>query len=387
MEDVKDDDMKNHSILILDDDESIRDLLEIYLSEKYKIVKSASGFYALELITSQKIDLVLVDVNMPDMSGLEFIEQARIVEPDIAYIVISGNRDIDTAIEALHSGVWDFIQKPFGDMNSLDKIIRTALDKRELILENRRYKKNLEKMVQERTSELEKKNQELLLSRNRIVGILSRAAEFRDYETGQHFIRVSKYSGIIASGLKMDNYEADLIRQAAPVHDIGKIGIPERILLKQGKLTETEYEIMQKHCEYGEQILQSQSLENLNIPLNTVIPEGYNTDDLLTTAANIAKYHHERIDGSGYPLGLTGNDIPIEAKIVAIADVYDALGSVRSYKDAWSEKECLDYIIQNSGIHFDREVVEVFLNNIDQIQAIKLAHVDKEESHLIIGVI
>ena len=375
--------MENRNILILDDEEIIRDLLEEYLSKKYNVSKTDSGFDALGIIMNQEIDLILVDVNMPRMGGLEFIERARKVKPDIAYIIVSGNRDIDTAIDALHSGVLDFIQKPFRDINYLYKVILSALEKRDLILENRRYKKNLEQMVQNRTIELEKKNEELLQSRDRIVGILSRAAEFKDYETGQHFIRVSQYSGIIAAGLSLDHYKADLIRQAAPVHDIGKIGIPENILLKQGKLTVSEYKTMQKHCEYGEEILQSRSLDNLVIPYNNTIQGDFNnTDDLLKTAAKIAKYHHERIDGSGYPLGVKGQQIPIEAKIVAVSDVYDALGSDRSYKKAWSEEECQNYIIQKSGIHFEPEVVDSFLRNINQIMKIKTAHIDSQETHL-----
>jgi putative two-component system response regulator len=354
--------MNKQSILILDDEEIIRDLLEDLLIEKFNIMKTDSGYKALEILDNYKIDLILVDINMPRMNGLEFINKARQIEPDIAYIIISGNRDIDTAIDALHSGVWDFIQKPFKNINNLNKVIHASLEKRNLIQENRRYKENLEQMVKIRTGELEKKNEELLQSRNRIIGILSRAAEFKDYETGQHFIRVSQYSGIIASGLELSQYKVDLIRHAAPVHDIGKIGIPESILLKQGKLTDSEYKTMQKHCEYGEQILKSRSLDNLISPMNNVLHGDFNnTDDLLATAALIAKYHHERIDGSGYPLGLTGKHIPLEAKIVAVSDVYDAIGSNRSYKKAWSERECQEHIIKNSGIHFDPDVVDAFI--------------------------
>ena len=364
--------MSRSCILILDDEQMIRDLLEDYLSDDFETIQTDDGHKALDLIAENKIDAALVDINMPKMQGIDFIEKARKRFTDTAFIIISGENGIDAAIDAIHSGVFDFIKKPFADLQQIKKIIKNALDKRDLIAENKKYKENLEFLVKRRTKELEIKNKELIYSQNRIIGILSRAAEYKDYETGQHFIRVSQYSGIIAEALNLTEKRVEIVRQAAPVHDIGKIGIPERILLKQGRLSDMEYSEMKKHCLFGEGILRSQSMDifllnkhNIN-DLNTFYP-----DELLETAAVIAKSHHERYNGSGYPEGLKGKDIPLEARIVSIADVYDAIGTERAYKKAWNEKSCQEYIKENSGILFDPEAVDAFFMKIDKITLIK----------------
>lgn len=357
-------------VLILDDEEIIRDLLEHYLRDDYTVYGAKNGQKALEILDGEDIRLALVDFNMPVMNGTSFIEAARKKYPDIAYIIMSGISDIDIAIEALHHGVLDFIQKPFRGNHFLHKVVHDALEKQNLLLENKKYKENLELMVKERTNEL-------LQSRSRIIGILSRAAELKDYETGQHFIRVSQYSKIIAKGLALEKDRVEIIEQAAPVHDIGKIGIPEKLLLKHDKLTNSEFEEMKKHCIFGLVILNSQSLDALDAnEFTTAHPGNYSSDDLLETASKIAMYHHERIDGSGYPEGLKGSEIPLEAKIVAVADVYDALGSERSYKKAWTEKKCQKFICENSGILFDSDVVKAFIDSIDHVLEVKTKYKD-----------
>ena len=364
--------MNEESLLILDDEPFIRELFSDVLSDEFRIITSHSGYNALDILDREEIVLALVDINMPEMNGIEFIHRAKENHPDTAFIIISGNSDINDAIDALHNGVWDFIRKPCRDFKYLKSVIKKALTRRNLIIENRQYKDHLEKMVEERTEELKIKNQELIYSRIRIIGVLSRAAEYKDYETGQHFIRVSLYSSIIARGLRLSQQYIELIEEAAPVHDIGKIGIPEIILLKQGKLTDDEYEQMKKHCQYGEDILKSPSF-NLLIHSHSEQSGGNHnlSDSLLETASKIAMYHHERYDGSGYPMGLKEEQIPLEARIVAVADVYDAIGTDRSYKKAWSERECQDYIYNESGISFDPEVVESFFKSIDDIVEIK----------------
>jgi len=374
--------MKRVNILLLDDEKLIIDLLDDMLSEKFNIRRACNGFSALEIIKEYPIDLVLVDYNLPDMNGLDFISKARELQPDTVYIIVSGNRDMTIAIDAVNTGVWHFIQKPFKDVNYIKKVIDDTLEKRNLILLNRRYREDLESMVKQRTLELEKKNAELIQSRTRIIGILSRAAEFKDYETGQHFIRVSRYSGLISSGLNLAPLKTKIIEQAAPVHDIGKIGIPERILLKKGKLNAIEYEEMKKHCLFGEEILRSQSLDEMMTHDVEKHYEGITyPDELLATAARIAKSHHERVDGSGYPCGLKGEKIPLEARIVAVADVYDALGSERHYKESWTETECRAFIRNNSGILFDPDVVDAFLKNIDSIMEVKMQYMDNQFMH------
>ncbi len=381
--------MYKEKILILDDEPLIRSLLKDYLSNDYEIYQTDNGYEALDFLSENYIDIALVDINMPVMKGIDFIQKAGKINSDICYIIISGENDIDVAIDALHSGVSDFIKKPFADLKTVKKIIANALEKRKLILENREYREKLEDLVEKRTEELELKNRELIYSQNRIVGILSRAAEYKDYETGQHFIRVSQYSGIIAETLGLEEKKVGIIRQAAPVHDIGKIGIPEKLLLKQGKLTEGEFCEMKNHCIYGEKILKSQSLDiflrtkHSVDDINIIYP-----DELLETAAVIAKSHHERYDGSGYPEGLEGDGIPVEARIAAVADVYDAIGTERSYKKAWEESECREYIKKNAGILFDPDVVNAFISSINKIALVKNTFMDEQDaskSYLLAG--
>lgn len=369
--------MNKHKIMILDDDESIRDILSSYLSENYTTIIAENAYTALELLEIYKIDLVLVDYNMPDMSGFDFINKALVNNPEIAYIMMTGNNNVETAIEALHLGFFDFIQKPFESLNSINSLVKSNLDKREAILEKKLHNEQLELMVKNRTKELENKNRELLQSRSKIIGILSTAAEFKDYETGRHFIRVSRYSGIIASGLKIDEDMVDIIEHAAPVHDIGKIGISEKILLKKGKLTDLEYAEMKKHCAYGEEILNCDSLGDLLVPSNNHSSDRNHSENLLEVASKIAKSHHESYDGKGYPQGLKGDGIPIEARIVAVADVYDALGTKRPYKEAWTELECQNYLLEKSGIQFDPNVVDAFLENIQKIMEVKAEFMDE----------
>ena len=223
-------------------------------------------------------------------------------------------------------------------------------------------------MVSQRTRQLEVKNNELAETLNQVIGVLSRAAEYKDFETGQHFVRVSRYCEILARGYGLEEKKVELIRLASPVHDIGKIGIPEAILLKPARLNQEEIEIIQQHCRFGAEILSSQGLEDL------IRHEGLkksSSDALLDVAARIARYHHERFDGTGYLEKLKGEAIPIEARIVAVADVYDALGTPRPYKDAWSEDDCLQYLKENSGSQFDPEVVAVFITNYSDILAVK----------------
>ncbi len=366
------------TILIVDDEQLIRELLYDFLSKSYNVILCGNGYDALMEIEKNSIQLALVDINMPDMNGLDFIQKAIKIKTDISYIVISGNSHIDSAIDALHCGVWDFIRKPFHDLNSIRKTIDQALSHQELLNENFKYKQDLEQMVLERTRDLESRTLELEESRSSIIGILSRAAEYKDYETGQHFVRVALYSELIAKGLNLTEAEINVIKEAAPVHDIGKIGIPERILLKQGRLTDEEYDEMKNHCLYGEQILSSRT--SLFKPQRSDVPfseEKIFSHTLLDVAAKIAKSHHERFDGQGYPSGLKGCEIPLEARIVAVADVYDALGTNRTYKNAWTEEKCREYLHTNSGSQFDPDVVKAFFSNIDKIMDVKKSYVDQ----------
>ena len=373
---------RKYQILILDDDKQIRDLLQNVLSPDFFFFQAEDGLNALKIMQSIHVDLVLVDMMMPEgMSGVDFITEARKRFPDTAYIIISGNQDIQSTIDAFHSGIYDYIQKPIMDFTKLKKTVRSALEKRDLILENRNYKNHLEELVKKRTSELEERNKELQDSRSRLVGILSRAAEFKDYETGQHFIRVSKYSMVLARAAGMDEDFVRLIQMASPLHDIGKIGIPESVLLKKGKLTREEYQEMQQHTAYGGEILTSQFTDSLILGLAFTEKRQPLTDRLLECAVNIAKFHHEKYDGTGYPYRLQGEEIPIEARIVSVADVFDALGSSRPYKPAWSNTASFTYLKDQKGRQFDPNLVDIFLDSRESILEIKERFQDEEEAY------
>jgi len=296
------------------------------------------------------------------------------ISPDTPMIVVSGTGVIGDAVEALHYGAWDYILKPIEDLSVLDHAVKNALEKVRLKQENLAYREHLEALVHERTGELENRNIQLEISRRQIVGILSQAAEYRDFETGNHFLRVSEFSACIARGLGWDEARVSNIRLASPVHDIGKIGIPDSILLKKGKLTKEEWAKMKEHSQYGHNILKSNKFVQAFYSMDDHI-EG-NKDSFcdyseIETAATIALSHHEFWDGNGYPHGLKGEEIPIEARITAVADVFDALSSNRPYKDPWPEHRCLNHIKEQSGLQFDPRVVEVFLGNIDAIREIK----------------
>ncbi|MCP4670600.1 MAG: HD domain-containing protein, partial [Desulfobacula sp.] len=255
---------------------------------------------------------------------------------------------------------------------TLEKVSERA----RLIRENREYKESLEIKVKERTSELNKANVSLRHLQMQIILRLARAGEYRDNETGRHVIRVSKYAEVISKKLGLLPEKVELIKRTSSLHDIGKIGVPDNILLKPGKLDEKEWEIMKEHCRYGYNILsvneeKPDQMEN-DLSASLKIPENFKlTGELLDCACNIALYHHEKWDGSGYLLGLKCDKIPLEARITALADVYDALGSSRTYKKPFSEEKCQSIVRELSGSHFDPKIVAVFFESIETIKDIK----------------
>ena len=256
----------------------------------------------------------------------------------------------------------------------LQHTIDKSLEKSALLKENRAYREHLEELVFDRTRELGHRNRQLDMSRKQIIGILAQAAEYRDFETGDHFLRVSGFSACIARNLGWNEEDIHTIQLASPVHDIGKIGIPDGILLKHSKLTPEEWEIMKKHCEYGKGILTSNRYVNVftRSNQNRSLEEGLDFDQkLIETAANIAYCHHEHWDGTGYPRGLKGAEIPREARVTAVADVYDALCSQRPYKEPWPEEKCLEFLKEKAGSYFDPEVVNSFISNLETIREIQ----------------
>ena len=300
-------------------------------------------------------DLVIVDYMMPVMDGLQFISAFRLIpgRAEIPVLMITANDQKDIRYDALRGGANDFLTKP------IDRIEFSARVKNMLTLrDGQKYLEDraafLEELVDERTREIRDRERELIYR-------ISRAAEFRDPETGAHIQRMAHYSEIIARGLGLDEKLCKLILQAAPMHDVGKIGIPDMILLKPGKLTDEEFDIMKKHAAMGYELLKDSGSE------------------IMQAGAEIALTHHEKFDGSGYPNGLKGEEIPIFARIVAVADVFDALTSDRPYKKAWDSKDAIELIKKNSGSHFDPECVEAFLKDWHEVLYIKAKYKDEEE--------
>jgi putative two-component system response regulator len=363
-------------VLTIDDEKVIRDSFRFYLEDwGYRVLEAENGRLGLEVFHSQNPDLVLVDLRMPEVDGLEVLREVSEGSPDTPIIVVSGTGVIGDAVEALHRGAWDYLLKPVEDLSVLVHAVEKSLERARLIRENREYKEHLEEMVRVRTAQLEAANKELVETRMQIIRRLGKAAEYKDNETGKHVIRVGLYSGLLAEALGLDPDTCDLIRQCSPMHDLGKIGIPDKILRKPGPLDDEEQQIMNKHSKIGSGMLEPLPPDDLVLyRSHTQIGEdilGGSDSKLLETARKIAAYHHEHWDGSGYPHGCKGEEIPIEARIVTTADIYDALSSKRSYKEPFPEEKCQDILRELSGTHLDPNIVAIFFENIDKILMIK----------------
>lgn len=332
----------NEKILVVDDEPHVRSiLLRHFEQEGSKCVASPSALDALRKMKDQKFSLVISDVMMPGMSGLEFLRQAREENPETAFIMITGLMDIGTAVDSLRLGALDFITKPF-ELPAIRRAVDRALDRRRLLIENRFYREELERQVRERTSALNDALCDVEESYKITLEALVTALDAREHETGAHSQRVREYTLTLAEdfGLRHD----DLIQtgRGALLHDVGKIGVRDSILLKPGKLSEEEWVEMRMHPQIGYSILQ-------NI-------------EFLSPAAEIVLCHQERWDGKGYPNGLAGPDIPLGARIFAVVDTLDAMTSDRPYRKATSFEAALAEIRHCSGTQFDPRVVSAFLN-------------------------
>lgn len=332
--------IKLSKFLIVDDQEYNVTLLERMLVRAgFNFVYSTMDpFQVPHMLLEINPDTVLLDMHMPGMDGLQVLKIIREqTEADSYLPVLMLSADVTSEMkqQGLQAGVNDFVTKPF-DRSEVLLRIQNLLKTRQLHIQIQQHKITLEERVRERTEELQKAQHEILQ-------LLGRAAEYRDDMTGQHTLRVGRLSGLIASYLGFSKEYVDMICMAAPLHDIGKIGIPDNVLLKPGKFEPSEYERMKTHTLIGADILDGSSFA------------------VLKMAGVIARWHHEKWDGSGYPDGLKGEEIPIEARIVAIADFYDALTHERPYKKAWTSQETIDEIQKQRGIHFDPRIVDAFL--------------------------
>lgn len=341
-------------ILIVDDEEMNRNLLEVVLTKnEYKLMFAENGQEALDFMRSVKIDLVLMDIMMPVMNGVDAVKAIKNVPQweTVPIIMLTALSDKSSIKEALSAGANDYLTKPF-DILELQLRIHNMLKIKQY---NDMLKDStlvLEHIVREKTYDLECSLKEIKESEFRITEVLGRASEYKDNETGQHIKRMGKLSRLLASHLGFRDEELEKIEYAAMMHDVGKIGIPDNILKKPGKLTTEEFEIMKDHTIIGYDILAPYSVP------------------LLKTAAIIALSHHEKYDGSGYPKGLKGEEIPLIGRIVAVADVFDALMSPRPYKPPFSLAQTKEILQEGKGNHFDPYIVDLFFEKIDEVMEI-----------------
>ncbi|MDQ7835700.1 MAG: response regulator [Humidesulfovibrio sp.] len=357
------------SILVIDDEPGLRRSLCAYLEDRdFDMLEAANGKEGLALLEMHlhSLEAVIVDLNMPVMDGYSFIQEAVARTKELPLIVLSGVGIVEDALRAVRLGAWDFITKPLHSFEILDYTLDKALEKARLIRENRDYQANLELLVHQRTAELE-------LTRRQVMQRLSRAAEYKDNETGRHVIRVGEISALLGRAVGLPEDRCEMLRECAPLHDVGKIGIPDEILLKPGKFTEAEWAVMQLHCMYGCEILGplSSKDEAHQTCLDPVYALGMADTELLGLSRILALLHHERWDGKGYPFGLAGESIPVEARVVAVVDVFDALSSDRPYKQAFPGEKCHQIIREGAGTQFDPRVVEAFFRHTKEIWAIR----------------
>ncbi|MDB5800187.1 MAG: two-component system response regulator [Rhodocyclales bacterium] len=297
-------------------------------------------------------DLIIVDYMMPEMDGLDFIRRCRLEErlKDQPILMVTAAAEREVRYAALEAGATDFLIKPI-DKNEFNPRVRNMLRLQASIAAINRRADELDLAVQHAVKEVHDREHETVMR-------LARAAEFRDPETGAHIVRMARYSVLIARCVGMSQHEQDTLLMAAPMHDVGKLGTPDYILLKRGKLTPDELEIMRQHAQIGHEILKDSS------------------SPVLKMAAQIAVSHHEKYDGSGYPNGLVGKQIPLVGRIVAVADVFDALTSQRPYKPAWSLEHARNFLLQGRGSHFDPRCIDEFLGAWEEILAIRAHYQD-----------
>lgn len=336
-------------ILLVDDEPVILKLLEAMLRSVgfENLVTVQDSRDALRQYEAAPTDLVVLDIDMPHMDGYDVMQAIRNLNDPIAppIIVLTARTDRETRIRALEAGARDFLIKPF-DRPELLMRVRNLLDAHVAHRMVGNHRDVLADMVRRQTVDLRHGRLDALQR-------LGKAAEYRDEETGNHIMRMSHAAALLAGEIGWSDDQCEILLNAAPMHDIGKIGIPDAILLKPGKLTPGEWESMKCHTQIGAELLDGDSSE------------------LIYMGREIALCHHEKWDGSGYPHGLAGEDIPLAARICALADVFDALTSKRPYKPAWSVEQARDHIASQAGKHFDPSLVPAFLAILPQIQDLR----------------
>lgn len=345
---------KTPVILIVDDDKLIRQTLSDILEQKgYRPLMAESGDELEKLLESEEIDTILLDINLPGENGIEITRHLKNDERfrHIPIVIQTGQNQRETRIEALKAGADDFLLKPvhIEELNARMKSLVKVKAYNDMLINNQQV---LENMVTQRTIELENALKKVKKASLDTIQRLVRAAEYKDEDTATHILRMSAYSAAIAEELGLPDGKVDLILSSASMHDIGKMGIPDHILLKPGKLTPDEWKVMKEHTVIGARILSDSD------------------NELIKTGNIIALTHHEKWNGSGYPRGLKGSEIPLEGRICAVADVFDALTTKRPYKEAYTYDQSIKIIKEGKGTHFDPEITDLFLDIQSRILSI-----------------
>ncbi|TAN53195.1 MAG: response regulator [Methylococcaceae bacterium] len=339
--------MSKKAVLVVDDTQENIDILKAILSEHYSVRVATNGRLALKLASSAKPpDLILLDIMMPDMGGHEVCRLLKMDEHtrNIPIIFVTAKSDIEDEAYGFSLGAADYITKP------ISAAIVLARVKTHIELYDR--SRHLESLVRERTANLLAKSQELEATHLEILRRLGRAAEYRDNETGMHVIRLSYYVQLLAKKIGFTDNEAEQLMYASMMHDIGKIGVPDHVLLKPGKLTPEEFDVIKTHPQIGADII------------------GEHTSSLLQLSRQVALTHHEKWNGNGYPSALQGETIPLAGRITAIADIFDALTSERPYKKAWSVDDALDLLQKEAGEGLDPQLVPLFISLRPEVEEI-----------------
>ncbi|OGD18805.1 MAG: two-component system response regulator [Candidatus Aminicenantes bacterium RBG_16_63_16] len=357
---------KRSRILVVDDEDRNRRLMEAMISPLgHEVILASDGEEGLAKAVSESPDLILLDVMMPKLNGFEVAQRLKEnwQTKTIPIVIVTALREVEDRVRALEAGADDFLSKPVDKIELRARI--TSLLKVKAYHEYlRNYQKMLEEEVEHKTRELKSAFQKIKGASLETILRLCRAAEFKDEETGNHLRRVSRYVAIVARDLGLSaNYQEQLI-YAAPMHDIGKIGIPEKILLKKGKLDPGEWEIMKQHTTIGAKILSGSN------------------EEFIKLGELIALTHHERWDGSGYPRGLKEDEIPICGQITAIADAFEAMTSDRCYSPAMPREDALDVIRRGTGVLFSPQIAATFLAARDEIISVRISLDNTEESFL-----
>ncbi|MBF0481981.1 MAG: response regulator [Desulfovibrionaceae bacterium] len=352
--------MTNKTILIIDDEPKFRANLADWLEDMgYETLQAEGGEAGLELFRQKQPDMVLADLNMPGLDGFGVVEELTRTSPETPILVISGVGVLEEAIRAIRLGAWDFLTKPLKDLELLEHTLGRAFERSMLLGIDRLYREHLEEEVAKRTDKLRQLNDalhalntEISDTQRELLYTLGDVVETRSHETANHVRRVAKLSHFLAERVGLEPEEAKLLQLASPMHDVGKIGIPDSILNKPSTLTPEECEIIKSHTVIGHEILK------------------HSERPLMKTAAIVARQHHEFWNGAGYPDGLSHGDIHIYGRITSVADVFDALTHPRVYRKAWGHERAVEYLQNQAGKMFDPELIRIFFADLRQVEAL-----------------